>query len=225
MTDDLSDKMRLYLSEIYRLWDIEQPEDEYISTSALADMLYVTAPAVNRMINRLKEQDLLDHEPYQGIRLTDAGREQALKHLRTHRIAETFLVQVMGVEWEMCYEEANKISIALSDTILDRMTTMTGNPLMCPHGEPIPDTDGTIAHIDDFLLSDTEPNTNLIITRMRTRESDRLGYLRALGLMPQAKIEVLAVAPFNGPIQLKIDDEYRIVGYNLAELIRVKKAE
>ena len=223
MTDDLSAKMRTYLSEIYRLCDIEQPEDGYVSTSALADMLYVTAPAVNRMINRLKEQDLLDHEPYQGIRLTDKGREEALQHLRVHRIAESFLVNVMGVEWENCYEEANKISTALSDVLLDRMTAMVGNPQLCPHGEPIPNPDGEFTPIDDFLLSDAEPNTKCVITRMRTREQERLGYIKALGLMPQTEVEVLAVAPFNGPIQLKIDDEYRIVGYNLAELIRVKK--
>jgi Mn-dependent DtxR family transcriptional regulator len=63
MTDDLSIKMRSYLAEIYRLQDMEQSADGYVGTSALADLLLVSAPAVNRMVNRLKELELLYHEP------------------------------------------------------------------------------------------------------------------------------------------------------------------
>ena len=59
MTDDLSIKMRSYLAEIYRLQDMEQSADGYVGTSSLADLLMVSAPAVNRMVNRLKELDLL----------------------------------------------------------------------------------------------------------------------------------------------------------------------
>lgn len=40
--------------------------------------------------------------------------------------------------------------------------------------------------------------------------------------MPGAALEVLHIAPFSGPLQLRIHNEYRIVGNNLAELIRVR---
>ena len=79
MSEDLSQKMRVYLAEIYRLADLQDQLDGYISTAALSEVLDVTAPAVNRMINRLKELNLLDHQPYQGIRLTEAGKLDALQ--------------------------------------------------------------------------------------------------------------------------------------------------
>jgi len=60
------------------------------------------------------------------------------------------------------------------------------------------------------------------VTRVRTRESDRLEYLSALGLLPGTPVIVLHKAPFNGPVQLRVGREYRIIGHNLAELIRVK---
>jgi DtxR family Mn-dependent transcriptional regulator len=214
--------MRSYLAEIYRLQDMEQPEDGYVGTSSLADLLFVSAPAVNRMVNRLKELDMLEHEPYKGIRLTQKGFDEALKQLRAHRIAECFLVTVMGMAWDVVYQEAANISIALSDTLLDRMTAMSGNPSMCPHGEPIPTADGTIIAMDDQLLSDIEAEQRVVVTRMRTRESDRLNYIHALGLMPGTELDVIHRAPFNGPMQLKVDKEYRIIGHNLAELIRAK---
>jgi DtxR family transcriptional regulator, Mn-dependent transcriptional regulator len=219
--DDLSSTMRGYLSEIYRLCDYEG-ENSYVSTSALADLLDVTAPAVNRMVTKLKDMALLEHEPYQGIRLTELGKREALKELRRHRIAEAFLVKVMGFGWHEIHDEADRMSKALSENITERMSEMAGNPTHCPHGEPIPSADGTLVDLDDFLLSAAQEGRELEVTRVRTRESDRLEYIAALGLTPGAQVQVIHVAPFNGPLQLKLGSEYRIIGHNLAELIRVR---
>ena len=222
--DDLSPKMRAYLAEVYRLADM-QPKSDYVSTSSLADLLAVSAPAVNRMVNRLKDLGLIEHEPYQGIRLTDKGHAEALKQLRNHRITEAFLVDFMQWDWGDVYEEASRISGTVSDVFVQRMAELAGQPRYSPHGEPIPTADGQIEHLDDVLLSDIDDEQDVIVTRMRTRETDRLNYIKALGLVPGAHFQVLHKAPFNGPMQLKLDDEYRIIGHNLAELIRVKPAD
>ena len=222
MSEDLSQKMRVYLAEIYRLADLQDQLDGYISTAALSEILDVTAPAVNRMVNRLKELNLLDHQPYQGIRLTPQGRIEALQQIRAHRIAEVFLEKVMGFKWDEVHHEAANMSIALDGPLLARMDEMTNHPTHCPHGEPIPDAEGNLPPPDDMLLSNVAANTHVQVTRMRTRDKDRLRYIEALGLMPGAKLDVLHAAPFNGPMQLKVGGEYRIVGHNLAELIRVK---
>ncbi|HLV35060.1 MAG TPA: metal-dependent transcriptional regulator [Spirillospora sp.] len=227
MIDDLSPTMRDYLAEIHRLSERStESEPGYVSTSALADLLDVSAPAVNRMVTRLKDMGLLEHEPYRGIRLTDAGQREAFKELRRHRIAEAFLVNVMGFGWHEVHEEASRMGPALSSALTERMAAMAGNPTHCPHGEPIPDSDGDIILPDDFLLSDAEPDSGpLRISRVLTREPDRLEYLAALGLTPGTEIEVLHIAPFHGPMQLRVGNEYRIIGHNLAELIRVAAAE
>ncbi|MDX1995269.1 MAG: metal-dependent transcriptional regulator [bacterium] len=222
-TNELSITMREYLAEIYRLSDREGATQQgYISTSALAELLDVSAPAVNRMVTKLKDQHLLIHEPYQGIALTEAGQKEALTMLRRHRITEAFLVNVMGFAWHEIHEEASRISGTLSEALTQRMADMAGNPTICPHGEPIPAEDGTMPDLQDILLAEAPQNTPLYVTRVRTREADRLQYLAALGLVPGAEVTVIHAAPFNGPLQLKLKDEYRIVGHNLAELIRVR---
>ncbi|MBA3869938.1 MAG: metal-dependent transcriptional regulator [Anaerolineae bacterium] len=221
---DLSRTMRDYLAEIYRLADRADDPTSYIGTSALADLLDVSPPAVNRMVTRLRENGLLEHEPYQGIRLTDSGRQEALKQLRNHRIVEAFLVNVMGFAWHQVHEEAERMSQGLSDILVERMYHMAKEPAHCPHGEPIPLPDGTLPELNDELLSASAPNIDLEITRVRTRESDRLEYLAALGLTPGKHLQIIHLAPFNGPLQLKVGTEYRIIGHNLAELIKVKPA-
>lgn len=222
-THELSAKMRDYLVEIYRL--SERTQNPYVSTSLLAELLNVTPPAVNRMVARLKEVDLLQHEPYQGIRLTETGKREALLHLRRHRIVEAFLVHVMRFQWHEVFEEAQQLSGTLSDGLTQRMWEMAGQPTFCPHGEPIPGSDGQIIALADQLMTEVNAGENVQLTRVLTRDTDRLVYLGALGLVPGAIIQILHLAPFNGPLQLKMKDEYRIIGHNLAELIRVVKAD
>lgn len=221
MTTDLSPTMRDYLVGIYRLSERIDTNDAFVGTSSLADMLDVSPPAVNRMVTRLREQGLLEHTPYQGIRLTDGGKSEALKQLRHHRIAEVFLVNVMQFGWHEVHDEADRLCQGMTDAISARMFEMAGYPAFCPHGEPIPSEEGILDDVPDILLVDAPTDVQCEITRVRTRESDRLEYMAALGLMPGKKLNVIHKAPFNGPIQLKVGSEYRIIGHNLAELIKV----
>jgi DtxR family transcriptional regulator, Mn-dependent transcriptional regulator len=229
MSADLSPTMRDYLAEIYRLNDHVDAQNDgrsaFVSTSALADLLDVSAPAVNRMVTKLREMGLLEHEPYKGITLTDTGRREALKQLRRQRIIEAFLVRVMGFGWHEVHAEAANMSKSLGDVLIERMLMMAGNPTHCPHGEPIATPEGEIPEQHDFLLTQAAEKQPLLLTRVRTRERDRLEYLAALGLMPETKLEVLHMAPFNGPIQLRVGKEYRIIGHNLAEMVRVQESD
>ncbi len=226
---ELSDTMRKYLAEVYRLVDYAtaSPDDQdvYVSTSALADLLDVSAPAVNRMVSKLREMGLLLHEPYQGIRLTPEGEREALKQLRRQRIVEAFLVHAMEMGWHEVHADAARMSASISERLIDRMWQMAGCPSTCPHGEPIATPDGMIAPPNDIVLTNAPHKQPLIVTRVRTRERDRLEYLAVLGIKPGVEVEVLHAAPFNGPLQLRVVKEYRIIGHNLAEMIRIRRAQ
>ncbi len=222
MSSELSSKMRAYMAEIYRLLDRQPSASDSVTSSQLADWLFVSPPAVNRMVNRLRELGLLVHAPYKGITITDRGRVEALKHIRRQRIAETFLVRVMDINWLTAHEEAAKLSDGLSDAVVQRMFEMTGEPATCPHGEPIPDARGTLPPATDVFLSRIDAGNRIRVSRLITRESDRLQYIEALGLVPGQVCEVIHVAPFDGPLQLKLGREFRIIGQSLAQLIRAE---
>ena len=95
---------------------------------------------------------------------------EALKHIRYQRIAEVFLVQVMGINWLQVYEEALRLSDGLSDAIIERMFSMTGEPAFCPHGEPIPSAEGKVIALQDAFLSQAEAGNTVRISRLITRE-------------------------------------------------------
>ncbi len=107
-----------------------------------------------------------------------------------------FLVKVMGFEWHQVHEEADRMSRALDDIVTDRMAQMAGNPTHCPHGEPIPTPDGELLELHDVLLSDAPQEVMLEITRVRTREPDRLEYMAALELSPARTCKSSTPPPF-----------------------------
>lgn len=212
--------MQEYLAEAYRLAYYQQ-EDPYISTSALAEVMGVSAPAVTRMVQRLKEAGFLEHEPYRGIYLTSAGEREALMNIRRHRLVECFLVNVMRFGWHEVHDEADALGETVSNEIVNRMEVMAGFPRRCPHGEPIPSLEGVMPRVRDFPLNEANPDSEWIISRVHTHDADKLAYLGELGLRPGASFHLISRAPFNGPLQLRLNDEVKVIGHELAGTLRV----
>lgn len=212
-----SPAMREYLAEIYRL----QEDSPTVSTTNLADRLNVSAPAVPRMLKRLKSSGYVKHIPYQGVELTDLGREEALRELRRHRILESFLVDVMGFSWDEVHEIADRLGKGLDDAVAERMAEMTDHPTRCPHGEPIPDQNGQLPQLNDVCLINLTVGHKGVISRARTDEPERLQYFASLGLMPETQFEIIGRAPFNGPMRLRVGKNEIVLGVELVKALWV----
>ncbi len=216
--------MREYLAEIYRV----QATSSEVSTSELAERLEVTPSAVVRMLRRLDEAEMLEHTPYKGVRLTDAGRLEALRGIRRHRLLEVFLVKVMGFTWDQVHDQAHGLELTISEAFEDRMDAVSGFPTHCPHGDPIPTKDGQIAPTHDQPLLDIAVGAKGLLRRVKTDASDKLRYLAELGLVPGTPVEVVARGPFNGPVRLKIgtgrDTREQVIGHEIAQCLRMEVA-
>jgi DtxR family Mn-dependent transcriptional regulator len=209
--------MREYLAEIYRL----QEDSPTVSTTSLADRLNVSAPAVPRMLKRLRNAGYVKHIPYQGFELTELGKEEALKELRRHRILEVFMVNVMGFSWDETHELADEMSKGINDTITERMAEMTNQPTRCPHGEPIPAADGNLPQVSDMCIINLGVGHKGEVSRVRTHEPERLQYFATLGLVPGAQFEIVGRAPFNGPMRLRVERDEVVLGVELTKSLWV----
>lgn len=216
----ISQAMQEYLAETYRLAHYQQ-DDPFVSTSALARVLGVSAPAVTRMVQRLKEAGYLQHEPYQGIRLTPEGEHQALLNIRRHRLVERFLVDVMGLGWHEVHEAADDLGAVVTERLVARMEQMAGFPRRCPHGEPIPSADGIMPQVVDHPLTEAEVGRDYVVSRANSHDEDKLKYLDSLGIKPGVAVHLLERAPFEGPLKLRVGADTHFVGYAIALVIRV----
>src|SRR5581483_1083013 len=142
-----------YAKAIYVL----EERNGVVSTTALAERLEVSAPAVSAMVKKLDSLGYVTHVPYRGVRLTGDGRRVALEVLRHHRLLETYLVEELGVPWDRVHAEAEVLEHVLSEGLEERIAAKLGEPTHDPHGDPIPAADGTVAEPVTVALASLAP--------------------------------------------------------------------
>jgi DtxR family Mn-dependent transcriptional regulator len=215
--DTLTRSVEDYLKAIYRL----SPEGRPAATSDIARLLELSAPSVSGMVKRLSELGLLEHIPYKGVQLTEAGRLAALRMVRRHRLIEAYLVQFLGYSWDTVHVEAERLEHAVSDTLVERMAAALGHPVVDPHGDPIPGADGSIYEPACTPLADVDIGETVEIRRVDESEPERLRYLALLGLVPGVVLTVLDRQPFGGPLMVESAGERHSIGAELAQVVLV----
>ena len=144
-----------YCETIYEL----DEDNVDVIQARIADRLAVSRPAVSEMIRRLETEGLI--ETGRAITLTPAGRDLAETVVRRHRLAERFLVDILGLSWTDAHQEAGKWEHVISPNVERAMMAKLDDPTTCPHGNPIPGSDyqrpdlvalDSIAVGDDFVV-------------------------------------------------------------------------
>ncbi|EPD69687.1 metal-dependent transcriptional regulator [Corynebacterium pyruviciproducens] len=186
---DLTDKSQDYLKAIY---DHEERSGTPATLTKIAEVVGQKPSTASEAIKRLSSQNLVNHERYQGISLTEDGRRIALAMARRHRVLETFLVETLGYSWDEVYEEADVLEHAVTDRFLERLDAHLGHPTHDPHGDPIPAADGTIAKAATVPLSEVEPGTSIHIARIGDSDPELLRYLADNNIRPGQHIDMPA---------------------------------
>jgi DtxR family transcriptional regulator, Mn-dependent transcriptional regulator len=122
-----------YLRAIFRLGEM----NDTVQSIDIVNYLEVSKPAVSEMLRKLKRQGYVEMTPYSNITLTTEGLNEAKKVTYKHRVAETFLKEVLGFEGDV-HEEAHKIEHSLSDEVAKSLADFLKNPKHCPCGHEIP---------------------------------------------------------------------------------------
>jgi DtxR family Mn-dependent transcriptional regulator len=193
--------------------------DAAVSTTQIAQRLDLSPASVSGMIRRLSEQGWLEHVPYRGVLLTEAGRQAALRMVRRHRLIETYLVARLGFTWDDVHEEAERLEHAVSDHLVDRMAEALGHPRFDPHGDPIPAADGTMDIPEYVALPDLVAGESMILHRVRTGDAERLRYIADAGLVPGAEVTLVTRAPFDGPVTVRVGGGERVIAHDLAAML------
>lgn len=190
-----------YLEAIYVLF----VETDHVTSAAVADYLAVTPVSVSRALTRLEDRELLSSRVPE-VRLTPAGFKLASSVVRRHRLAERWLADRLGLDLVSAHKEAERIEHALSPAVERALFEDLGRPETCPHGNPIPDEDGTVPVITVALrLSEAPPGSYVVDRLFEELEGleSLLEFAEETGLVPGARVELKnqpqAVAPRGRP--------------------------
>jgi DtxR family transcriptional regulator, Mn-dependent transcriptional regulator len=214
-TPDLTPATQDYLKAIHAL----EVAGERATTSALATRMGVSAPSATAMAKRLAELGLVERAPYRGVVLTNEGRQRALEMLRHHRLLERYLADRLGLSLDEVHAEADRLEHALSEELEAKIDAELGFPTHDPHGDPIPDRELRLVPGGRRTLADLEPGERGSVSRVPDGDPDLLRYLDELGLVPGSQVEVVAQAPFAGPVTVRTRSGAHAISRELADRI------
>lgn len=207
-----------YLKTIFSLAEFETP----VSTSRIAEARQVKPGSVTSMLQRLAKLNLVHYEKHYGVTLTESGEKIALEVIRHHRLLELYLSEALGFSWDEVHEQADILEHVISEKFEERIADYLGHPKFDPHGDPIPDKHGAIETVPMIPLIDTAVGTTTQVARIHDdANSEMLRYLAELGLVPGKTIKVIDIAPFDGPLTIKVDGKEKVIGNTIASSILV----
>ncbi len=200
MVSELTPSTQDYLKVI---WNLSEWSDEPITTSVISERIGLRPSTVSDALRKLAERELIDHQPYGAVSLTDAGRRHALAMVRRHRLIETFLVETLGYGWDEVHDEAETLEHAVSDLMIDRIADLLGHPTRDPHGDPIPSADGTIVLPDAVRLSTVE-HGRVTVERISDADPALLQFFAAEGIGIGATLDVAPGEPFTETLSVGV---------------------
>ena len=216
----LSESQEDYLKHIFLL----SRHEESVSTNDLSSHLNVKPASVTNMLKKLAKLQLITHEPYYGVNLTDAGEKVALEIVRHHRLIELYLAEVLGYEWHEVHDEAERLEHIISERFEERIAEQLGHPTHDPHGDPIPSVDLELPKsVDQLPITECSPGEVGVISRVISQDSDFLNMLTRLGLVLKSEIKVLENDAKGTRVQ--IGEEQYLLPTETASFILVEPAK
>jgi DtxR family Mn-dependent transcriptional regulator len=126
----LSEAIQDYLKGIYKL----QESGGRVTVTTLARTQGVSPASASAMVKKLAVLDLLEHEPYRGARLTEAGERVALEVIRHHRLLELYLADALGLHVDHVHAEADRLEHVISEELEERIDRALEWPTTPPAG-------------------------------------------------------------------------------------------
>lgn len=203
-----------YLEAVYEMAEERIPTVQ----ARLAEWMGVSPASVSEAVKRLTRDGLLTTVD-RRMEFTPEGERIARVLVRRHRLAEHFLIRVIGLPWHKAHEEAERWERVISDDVEERMVAILEDPATCPHGNPIPGSSHTVDHSSLVPLKDVAPGGRAVLRRLTEDlelELDVMLFFEERGLMPGASIAVKDVAP-DGTMRLDVKGEPVALGAHLSD--------
>lgn len=127
------------------------------------------------------------------VQFTSKGYSQAVQLIRSHRLAERLLTDVLNLNLDHAETGACEFEHIVVPEIIDAICTLLGHPKACPHGLPIPPgaccreaksaIETAIKNITDLQIGEKAR-----VAYINTRSNSRMHQLTQLGIHPGVEI-------------------------------------
>ena len=113
----ISKALEEYLKTIYVL----KMQNGNVRVTDIANKMKCSKPSVNKAINNLKSNELLNYETYGEIQLTKEGENLAKKILEAYDIVYVFLKDVLNLSQDEAKIEAERMKLSMQDETINKL--------------------------------------------------------------------------------------------------------
>ncbi|MFM2009674.1 MAG: hypothetical protein RLZZ479_64 [Bacteroidota bacterium] len=208
-----------YIKVIYHL---SSSTPKGVNTNAIAIVLNTKASSVTDMVKKLSEKNLVSHQKYYGVTLTETGLREAKMIVRKHRLWEVFLVEKLGFSWDEVHDIAEELEHIKSEKLTNKLDAFLGFPNTDPHGDPIPDQKGEIRNINKSLLSEVAHQKLFLCVGVKDSSVEFLQYLNKQKITLGSHIKVLEKESFDNSIVIELDGKELTISNKIATNLYVQ---
>ncbi len=219
---DLNPASKEYLEAVYEL----KEEGRRVLQARIGERLGLAPATVSEGVKRLVAEGYVTVEGARDIALTEQGLEIAEALVRRHRLAERMLVDILGIQWHLCHEQAEDWEKVMTPEVEEAILAKLDGEPTCPHGNPIPGTTGSISWADLKSVAAMEAGEGGRLTRLLEDvelDHDVLKFLEEHSLIPGNDLSVVEVAP-DGTRTLEVNGERVSLGRQLGDNLWVVPA-
>src|SRR5690606_29881493 len=91
--------------------------------------------------------------------------------------------------------EAELMEHVVSDEFTERLAAHLGQPLFDPHGDPIPQADGSMPTAPHTPLAQLQQGERFVVHRVPSQDSEVLAYLQSIGVEPGTELRLRGREP------------------------------
>jgi DtxR family Mn-dependent transcriptional regulator len=218
----LNPALKEYLEAVYEL----EEEGQRVVQARIGERLGLAAATVSEAVKRLVAEGYVTIEGTRDIELTGEGRVIAEALVRRHRLAERMLVDILGIPWHLCHEQAEDWEKVMTPEVEEAILSKLSGEPACPHGNPIPGTQSGVPWSDLKSVAEMEPGEAGRLTRLLEDvelDHDVLKFLEDHRLMPGHDLVLVEVAP-DQTRTLEVEGEKVALGSSLADNLWVLPA-
>ena len=208
-----------YIKVIYHL-SLVSPKG--VNTNAIAGMLVTKASSVTDMLKKLSEKELVAYQKYQGVTLTESGLLSAKMIVRKHRLWEVFLVEKLNFSWDEVHEIAEELEHIESEKLINKLDEFLDFPTFDPHGDPIPDKNGSVKKVDKLLLSEAKIGQDYQCVGVKDTSVSFLQFLDKQKISLGSKIKIISKEDFDASQTIQLNTRTLVISNKIAENIFIK---
>jgi DtxR family Mn-dependent transcriptional regulator len=224
MNIDLSSSLQDYLKYIY----LENMETAQVRISQIAKRMQVKKASVVSAIKKLVTKQLVRHEPYGAIELTQTGLTTAEVIYRRHLVLNNFFSNILNLPEIIAEKDACAAEHTLSRSTIDRIIELTNflEKENCDQGSIIANYikhHDLLKNAEIIALSSLEKGEAVMIDSLSDCSASLRQKLISQGVITGEILIYEGSAPLGDPLKFKIKDRNIMLRKQEARLINCKR--